>query len=311
MATLSLSLMLALASCGGGEATLSIATNRWPGYEPLYLARELDYFDGAGASLVELPSASRVIDAFRNEHVNAAALTLDEALLLAQDEIPVKILLVTDISNGGDAVMARSEIKSLADLAGKRVGVESFALGAYMLSRTLETAGLKHADIRIVPLTVDQHEEAYKSGLVDAVVTFEPVRTKLLAEGAHVLFDSSRIPDEIFDVLVIREDFAARHPEQVAHLQEAWFRALDYLREQPQDAAERMAKRLDITAPQFLESLHGLRIPDHEENMRLLHGANPALIEPANRLVKVMVEGKLLRVELDPRRLIANGIGGK
>jgi NitT/TauT family transport system substrate-binding protein len=294
-----------LAACRGETPEpLSIATNQWPGYEPLYLARDLGYYGNADVRLVELPSASEVIKAFRSGTVDAAALTLDEALLLVQDDIAVKAVLVMDVSNGADVVMARPEIKSLAGLAGKRVGVESFALGAYMLSRMLEAGGLKPTDIEIVPLTVDQHEGAYLSGKVDAVVTFEPVRTKLLSAGAHILFDSSRIPNEIFDVLVVRRTYLQRHPQQAARLEEAWFRALDYLRSKPDDAAQRMAQRLGISGPEFREALKGLNIPDHAENARLLQGATPGLVPPAQRLMKVMAQNRLLREEVDPARLL-------
>lgn len=286
--------------------TLSIATNQWPGYEPLYLARELGYLKDADIRLVELPSASEVIKAFRSGTVDAAALTLDEALLLVQDDIAARVVLVMDISHGSDVVMAKPEIKSLAELAGRRVGAESFALGAYMLSRTLEVGGLKAEDIQIVPLTADQHEYAYKTGQVDAVVTFEPMRTRLLAAGAHILFDSSRIPNEIFDVLVVRREYLQRHPRQIAQLAQAWYRALDYMRASPEDAAERMAKRLGITGPEFRASLEGLRIPDQAENARLLEGTAPGLAGPAQRLVKVMVREKLLRQAVDPNRLFGN-----
>lgn len=296
---------LLLAACQGETPrSLSIATNQWPGYEPLYLARDLGYYGNADIRLVELPSSSEVIKAFRNGTVDAAALTLDEALLLVQDDIAVKAVLVMDVSNGADVVMARPGIKSLAGLAGKRVGAESSALGAYMLSRMLMVAGLKPTDIEILPLTVDQHEGAYQSGKVDAVVTFDPVRTKLLAAGAHILFDSRRIPNEIFDILIVRREYLQRHSRQVARLEDAWYRALDYLHRKPEDAAQRMAKREGISGAEFREALKGLRIPDHDENDRLLHGANPGLIPPAQRLMKVMAQNRLLRGEVDPARLL-------
>ena len=61
-------------------------------------------------------------------------------------------------------------------------------------------------DIKIVFLGVSEHERAFKNGKVDAVVTFGSARTKLLAAGAKQLFDSSQIPGEIVDVLIVSED---------------------------------------------------------------------------------------------------------
>lgn len=283
---------------------LRIASNQWPGYEPLYLARELGYFDGTPVRLYELPSASEVINAFRNRAIDIAALTLDEALLLVQDDIDVRVLLVMDVSNGADVVMAKPAIKSLHELRGKRVGLESFALGAYMLSRTLDAAGLAPADIRVVPLTVDKHEEAYRSDMVDAVVTFEPVRSRLLKAGAHVLFDSSRIPNEIFDVLVVHADVYRRRPADMKLLANTWFRALDYLKENPQDASRRMAGRVDLGSVEFLEALQGLSLPDRALNLKLLGPDNPTLLVPARRLANVMLSQKLIERPVDPSKLL-------
>jgi ABC-type nitrate/sulfonate/bicarbonate transport system substrate-binding protein len=174
-----------------------IAANIWPGYEPLHLAAKLGYFAPLPVTVHEMPSSSASLHAFRNRTVDAAALTLDETLLLAQDGIDLRIILILDVSNGADVLMARPEITQPADLRGRRIGVENTALGAYVLSRALEQAGLLPTEVQVVSLTVDRHEEAYLTGEVDAVVTFEPVRTKLLDRGARILFDSRRLPDEI------------------------------------------------------------------------------------------------------------------
>ncbi len=87
-------LALSLAGCGVEPAPpLRIGTNVWSGYEPLYLARELGYLDPRSVHLVEYPSASEVIRAFRNQAIEAAALTFDEVLLLTQDGFEPRVVL--------------------------------------------------------------------------------------------------------------------------------------------------------------------------------------------------------------------------
>ena len=283
------------------DRPLHVATNIWVGYEPLYLARSLQYLPESYVVLHEMPNSSDVIKAFRNNAVDVAALTLDEALLLIQDGVDAKILLIMDISNGADVLMVHPSIKAFQDLKGKRVGAESLALGAYMLSRVLEKGGLRPEDITLVPTTSDAHEEAYRSGKVDAVVTFEPVKTKLLARGARVLFDSSMIPNEIIDVLVVRADLFKGNPDALQVLEAGWFKALDYLRKKPADACLRMAQREGVSAEQFANSLHGIVIPDEKENTRLLSGD---LLASARRLSVVMAREKLLKSIVDPVQLI-------
>ena len=106
---------------------LAVGTNVWPGYEPLYLARNLGYYNDS-IRLVEYSSATEVLRAIRNKLIDVATLTLDEVLLLRQSGVDVRSVLVTDISNGGDVIVARPGIETLADLKGRKVGVESTAL---------------------------------------------------------------------------------------------------------------------------------------------------------------------------------------
>jgi len=47
---------------------------------------------------------------------------------------------------------------------------------------------------------------AFKKRQVDAIVTFEPVKSELLSSGANILFDSHQIPGRIVDVLVVRKN---------------------------------------------------------------------------------------------------------
>lgn len=304
LALMGVLLCLLGAGCSRQEShPLRVGTNIWPGYEPFYVARHLGYLDANQARLVEFTSASQILRAFRNGAIDAACLTLDEALLLAQDAADVRLVLVLDISNGADAIMAKPEIADLRGLKGRRVGAETTALGAYVLMRALQSAGLTPQDVHIVPLEVSEHETAFKRGEVDAVVTFEPTRTKLRSFGARQIFDSRLIPGEIVDVLAVRSQYLQAHPQAVEHLLRGWYRALDYLKEKPQDAARIATARMGSTAEEFLASLDGLRLPDAKETRRLLTGQPPALLKNAQMLADLMREHELLQKEVEVQSL--------
>ena len=276
------------------EPPLRIGTNIWPGYEPLYLARDLAYFDATPVRLVEYLSATEVSRSFRNGAIDAAALTLDEVLVLVQYGVAAQVVLVTDTSDGADALMARPELKELKDIKDRRVAVESGALGAYVLARALQFAGLKPSDISIVSVPSSEHEQAYRERRVEAVVTMEPIGTRLLALGAQSLFDSSQIPGEVVDVLVVRQEYLDKHPGQVRHLLMNWFSSLRYMKQHPDDSHRRMAKRLAVSPAEVSVMFKGLHIPELEENRRLLGGSPPDLLAPTQKLMETMLEQNLL-----------------
>ncbi|MCU7939074.1 MAG: ABC transporter substrate-binding protein [gamma proteobacterium symbiont of Bathyaustriella thionipta] len=144
-------LIIFLSACKPApESPLRIGTNTWPGYEPLYLARTLGYYDNSRIHLVEMNSASEVIHSLRSGTLEGAALTLDEALTLQADDFDLKIILVMDFSHGADVLLAKPDIDTLAALKGKRIAVEYTAVGAILLDAALASADLTVSDIQVI-----------------------------------------------------------------------------------------------------------------------------------------------------------------
>jgi NitT/TauT family transport system substrate-binding protein len=286
-----------IASCSTAVSSpLRIASSPWPGYEPLYLARDLGLIDNDKVHLFELPSSDITMESFRNRSTDLATLTLDETLSLIHDDVKLKVLLVMDISHGGDAVLARPDIRSLADMKGKRISIVNIPLGLYMLSRLLEKAELSIDDVTVFPMPESRQLSHYLSGKSDVVITFEPVKTNLLNNGAHVLFDSSQIPNEIFDLIVVHEDVYLQRKDDICSVVHSWFKTLDYIDDNNADSMKRMAKRLRVTDTEVKAMMTGIYIPGREENVAILGGNSPSIIPAANRLSKIMLaEGLLTR----------------
>jgi NitT/TauT family transport system substrate-binding protein len=104
------------------------------------------------------------------------------------------------------------------------------------------------------------------------------------------------MPNAIIDVLAMRADaFDGHHARAIGHLIKNHFRALDHLMCNPQDAAYRMATRLNLPASGVLAAYKGLILPDAANNYRLLSGDNPELIPAARKLSDVMARNGLLK----------------
>src|SRR5689334_6844582 len=185
-------LLLLLAGCAREPQTaLRIGTNVWIGSEPLYLARELGHLDSRSVQLVEYPSASEVLRAFRNQAIDGMVISLDELFGLAADGFQPRIILVVDVSHGADVVVGRQNMQTMRDLKGKSVAVESSALGAFVLSRALTINGMQASDVNVVHLESNEQPKAFEKGDVDGAVTFDPYRAQLIHACARPLRKSS------------------------------------------------------------------------------------------------------------------------
>lgn len=283
---------------------LRVAASLWPGYDLLFLARDKQWLDRSKVRLVETPSASESMHALATGLVDGAALTLDEVLRMRDHGVPLTVVLVFDTSFGADVLLARPGIMRLADLRGRRIGVENTALGALMLASVLETAGLTPEEVVKVQVSIDRHKQVWQRREVDALITYEPTARAIADQGGVRLFDSRQIPDRIVDVLAIRTDVLSQRREAVRHLVAGYFRALGHLRQNPNDAAYRLAVRMKLPPAQVLAVYRTLRQPDAIENRRLLGGTSPDLVDTAARLVRVMLDNGLLRNKGDLQGLL-------
>lgn len=283
---------------------LVFGANVWPGYESIYLAQSQGYLPQQGIHLAEYGNTSEVMQALRNHTIHAAGLTMDEALLLRRDVPDLKVVLLFDASNGADVILAQPGITSLEQLQGKRVGVENTALGAYFLSLGLKQAGLSSRQISVVPLPVDEQEDAFRAHKVDAVVTFEPVSARLLKAGAVQLFDSSRVPGKILDVLVTRDEYIGQYHKELQQLLQGWRQAMDFLQIDPVKAMQIMARREQVDPAQFERSLQGIKLLDLKRNREMILGEPPAAAASFDEIQRFMLNSGLLRVGVDASALL-------
>lgn len=264
-------LLGALAGCSAPQPPLRVGTIVFPGYEFLFLARDLGLLPPRDVRLVELLSSTDNLALMEEGRLDAAALTLDEMIAARAKGADLRIVAVLGISDGADAVMARAGVDRPAALRGRRVGAEDSAMGVALLDAVLQAAGLRPEDIVKVPMTVDQSLAMFQSERLDAVVTFEPWVAQLEALGAVRVFDSTRIPDRMAAVLAVRADVMARRERAVRQLVAAHFEALSRYQADPTASSRRMAPRLQVKPEEVPARFKGLRLPDaagHREVLR-------------------------------------------
>lgn len=288
--------LLALAGCGEAVVPpLTVGMNPWVGYDPLVLARDRGLTDPRQLRVVELPSASETLRHMRNGLLDAATLTLDETLRLAETGSDVRIVAVLDASTGGDVVMAAPRIASPAQLKGEFIAVEDSAVGALLLQRMLQKAGLSRADVKVTNLEVAQHLSALQSGEVAAAVSYEPLASAMETAGFRRIFDSRQTPDEILDVLVVRADVLQQRPQAVDALLNAWYAGLHVFQLDTTGAAQSLALGTDLSPSAYEVVLGGLAFYSRNDSAQELTGKPPALVVKGQVVAETLTAIGLIR----------------
>lgn len=151
---------------------------------------------------------------------------MDALTIPAAGGIDSTALIVGDFSNGNDGIVLKKKGK-LADIKGQKVNLVELSVSHYLLARALETVGLSERDITVVNTSDADMVSAFGSADVTAAVTWNPLLSEILAmPDTHKVFDSSQIPGEIIDLMVVNTEKLAKHPALGKALVGAWYEVM-------------------------------------------------------------------------------------
>ncbi|GAB2860042.1 ABC transporter substrate-binding protein [Actinocorallia aurea] len=301
-------LAASLTGCGSdaknsasGE-TITLGFSAWPGWFPWQVAGEKGLFakNNIKVELKYFDSYTDSLQALASGAITANSQTLNDTLASVSGGAKQTIVLVNDNSTGNDQIIAAPGINSIADLKGKTVSAEQGTVDHYLLLLALKKAGLSPTDITFKPLTTDAAAAAFAAKQVDAVGVFAPFTTTALKlPGSKAIATSKDFPGAIPDHLVLQNSFVSAHPEQVQGLVQTWFDTLKWIKENPAEAIQIMAKRAGVSEADYKSYDSGTTIFDLKENVSAFGtGTAPTNLDyQAKEISSFLVSTKLADTE--------------
>jgi NitT/TauT family transport system substrate-binding protein len=253
------------------KSSLTIAYSDWPGWVAWDIAAAKGFFRDAGLDvhllwLEYVPS----MEAFSQSKADAVCMTNGDALVLASNGTQSVGILLNDFSNGNDMVVARAGIKSMAELKGKKIGVEVGFVDHLLLLHALKSVGLGEADVEIVTQPTHKTPALLASGAVSAIAAWQPNSGQALAEvpGSTAIFSSANVPGLIYDLLFVRPSSLREHRADWRKLIEVWFRVVRYIRDPKTrpDALRIMSARVKLTPEKYARLIDGTFFLDRAAN---------------------------------------------
>jgi NitT/TauT family transport system substrate-binding protein len=255
-----------------------IAIVTWVGYGPLFVAVEKGFFKkhNVDVDIVTIEELGARHAALISGDVGFSISTVDLFANEAAQGLPAVAIAKLSDSAGADGIVVKNEIKSVKDLKGKLVAFEKATPSHFFLINLLEAEGLSTADIKPIFMTAGDAGAAFVAGHVDAAATWEPWLTKAKETSfGHILITSKEKAGLLVDLLLVNRTFARTHPEAVEGVLRAWFEAVEYWKNNENDANQIMAKGLGLETDEFMAMLKGDHIADYEENRKYFGLANP------------------------------------
>ena len=159
---------------------------------------------------------------------DACVMTNMDALTIpAAGGVDSTVLIVGDFSNGNDGVVLKGKGKTLADIKGQKVNLVELSVSHYWLARARASAGMRERDLKMINTSDADIVAAFSAPATTAVVTWKPQLSAVLsAPDAQLVFDSSKIPGEILDLMVVKTDVLNAYPKLGKALIGAWYETL-------------------------------------------------------------------------------------
>lgn len=148
---------------------------------------------------------------------------MDALTIPAAGGVDSTALIVGDFSNGNDGVVLKGG-KTLKDIKGQQVNLVELSVSHYLLARGLETVGLKESDVKVVNTSDADMVAVYGTKDVTAVTTWNPLLSEILTQpNSTKVFDSSQIPGEIIDLMIVNTETLKKNPALGKALVGAWY----------------------------------------------------------------------------------------
>lgn len=194
--------------------------------------------------VVQLNDYVESINQYTVGQFDGCAMTNMDALTIpAASGVDSTVLIASDYSNGNDGLLIKGEGKTLADIKGMQVNLVELSVSHYFLARALETAGLRERDIKLVNTSDADIVAAFATNDVQAAAAWNPMLAEMkAAPGVSEVFDSSKIPGEILDMMVVNTETLKDNPNFGKALIGAWFEIMGMMTAGDVEALTDMAK---------------------------------------------------------------------
>lgn len=202
---------------------LNIAVQPVVGFLPLYVMKDTGSLKKALAdngydvniNFVEFESGPPENEAFASKKVDVGVMGNVPAISGIANGQARSIIGIAYNGEKTEAVIVKkdSDINSAEQLKEKKIGLVVGSIAQNYLSVLLETKNLKLSDVKIVNLSPGEQQQSLETGIVDAIVTWEPNISKLTASGSNrILADGTGI----FlgeNPIIVRNEYVENNPE--------------------------------------------------------------------------------------------------
>ena len=215
--------------------------------------------------------------------LNAAGYTINRTAFLSKKFTDagkeVVMPYLTNYSNGGDGIIAKSSIQNVNDLVNAKIGVPEFSEAQTLVVWFVNNSDLSNKDkAKIIDnlvlfSTADDAAKAFFAGQIDVAATWEPYLTQAKnMTDAHVLFSTASSSNLVMDGILFDKKFAEAHADAVEKFIQGSLEAADMYNTEF-DAIREVMPMFNTTSDEdIVANTESAKLTTWKDNSDLLNG---------------------------------------
>ncbi len=266
---------------------LRISFHSWIGNGIYFIAKEKGFWEKEGLKVdfqqVDDNAVSKQL-LISNKVDGIMGWTPETIQALADTGTPIKVVFATDLSDGADGILAKEGINALEDLKGKTVSFESGSPSHLFLAYVLDRKNIPISSMNTINQTAPEAGAAFLAGEVDAAVTWEPWLSRAnTRKGGHILASTR-------DVLILpalpvfRTEVITNRPQDVRAFMRGVFAAMDYVKSNPDESYEIIAKGFNMTKQEVIDQISSFHWINYQDNLKYFsQSSDPSIYSLINK----------------------------
>ncbi|MEG3849200.1 ABC transporter substrate-binding protein [Microcoleus sp. herbarium19] len=269
---------------------LRVGITSWVGFDIAFYAEPSGILKqrGVEVELIRFENQQDASRAVMRGALDAAFVSLWDVMQAEPGDGTPLVLMTTNISAGADGIVAKPEIKSVADLRGKKVGAKLGTVNHLILLEALIAHKIKPSEVQILDYSNDVAAEKIETGGIDAAVLWQPLLGEIAKKiKGNALYTTKQVDSLVIDILMSSDSRVKAKKAQLKQLMLAWFDVMHAVETSPTKVFETVGEKLGQSGESFARDYAGLK-PGNITLNRRMFAENGRLNSAKTELVQLL-----------------------
>lgn len=222
--------------------------------------------------------------------------------------LPYQVYFIQFLIGDNEALVVRNNqgIDALAGIKGKKFGVTFGSTTHFSFLSALKQEGIKETELTILDMQPPDMLAAWQRGDIDGGFVWQPTLGKMVESGGKVLITAKMLADKgvvTADLALVHKDFLGQYPQVLTKYVTAMNEAIQFYRDNPQEAAKRVAPEVGLSPEETLKVMNEMVWLSPAEQMESKYLGTPeqpgALANVLRDTADFMVSQKIIRSSPD------------